>query len=62
MTATGSSRGPRSDAARDQQALVRAATAAVHGEGPHVLATYLTGLSTSSPPRRLSEHEQAAPP
>lgn len=36
MTATGSSRAPRTDAARNQQALVRAATAAVHREGPHV--------------------------
>jgi AcrR family transcriptional regulator len=36
MTTAGSSRGPRSDAARNQQALVRAATAAVHREGPHV--------------------------
>jgi AcrR family transcriptional regulator len=33
-------REPRSDAARNRQALVRAATAAVHREGPHVpLAT-----------------------
>jgi AcrR family transcriptional regulator len=29
-------RGPRSDAARNHEALVRAATAAVHREGPHV--------------------------
>jgi AcrR family transcriptional regulator len=35
MTA-GNSREPRSDAARNQQALVRAATAAVHREGPRV--------------------------
>jgi AcrR family transcriptional regulator len=33
---TGNSREPRSDAARNQQALVRAATAAVHREGPRV--------------------------
>ena len=36
MRAAGSSRGPRSDAARNLQALVRAATAAVHREGPRV--------------------------
>jgi AcrR family transcriptional regulator len=34
--AAGNSREPRSDAARNQQALVRAATAAVHREGPRV--------------------------
>ena len=36
MTTTGSSRAPRSDAARNQQALIRAAIAAVHREGPNV--------------------------
>jgi AcrR family transcriptional regulator len=36
MSATSSSREPRSDAARNQQALIRAATAAVHREGPRV--------------------------
>jgi AcrR family transcriptional regulator len=34
--AAGNSREPRSDAARNQQTLVRAATAAVHREGPRV--------------------------
>jgi AcrR family transcriptional regulator len=36
MPATSSPRGPRSDAARNRQALIRAATAAVHREGPRV--------------------------
>src|SRR5258705_633110 len=36
MTAMRSSREPRSDAARNHEALVRAATAAVHREGPRV--------------------------
>jgi AcrR family transcriptional regulator len=36
MVAASNSRGPRSDAARNHQALVRAATAAVHREGPRV--------------------------
>ena len=36
MLADGTSREPRSDAARNHQALVRAATAAVHREGPRV--------------------------
>jgi AcrR family transcriptional regulator len=36
MVAASSSREPRSDAARNHQALVRAATAAVHREGPRV--------------------------
>ncbi|HEY6786943.1 MAG TPA: TetR/AcrR family transcriptional regulator [Trebonia sp.] len=36
MVAAGSSREPRSDAARNHQALVRAAIAAVHREGPRV--------------------------
>ena len=36
MVAIGSSREPRSDAARNREALVRAATAAVHREGPRV--------------------------
>lgn len=36
MVASGNSREPRSDAARNHQALVRAATAAVHREGPRV--------------------------
>jgi AcrR family transcriptional regulator len=36
MAATSSAREPRSDAARNQQALIRAATAAVHREGPRV--------------------------
>ena len=36
MVATGNSREPRSDAARNHQALVRAATAAVHREGLRV--------------------------
>ncbi len=36
MTDDGHSRGPRSDAARNHQVLVRAATAAVHREGPRV--------------------------
>jgi AcrR family transcriptional regulator len=36
MVALGSSREPRSDAARNREALVRAATAAVHREGPRV--------------------------
>ncbi len=36
MAATGNPREPRSDAARNQQALVRAATAAVHREGLRV--------------------------
>ena len=36
MVATGSSREPRSDAARNHETLVRAATTAVHREGPRV--------------------------
>ena len=36
MVAASNSREPRSDAARNHQALVRAATAAVHREGPRV--------------------------
>jgi AcrR family transcriptional regulator len=36
MAATGNSREPRSDAARNRETLVRAATAAVHREGPRV--------------------------
>jgi AcrR family transcriptional regulator len=36
MAATSSSREPRSDAARNQRALIRAATAAVHREGTRV--------------------------
>jgi AcrR family transcriptional regulator len=36
MVAAGSSREPRSDAARNHQALVRAAIAAVHRDGPRV--------------------------
>src|ERR1700684_1810106 len=36
MVIAGSSREPRSDAARNHQALVRAATAALHGEGLRV--------------------------
>lgn len=36
MAVTDNSRGPRSDAARNRQVLVRAATAAVHREGPGV--------------------------
>ena len=36
MAAVRSSREPRSDAARNHEALVRAATAAVHREGPRV--------------------------
>ena len=36
MLADGNSREPRSDAARNHQALVQAATAAVHREGPRV--------------------------
>jgi AcrR family transcriptional regulator len=36
MVAAGNAREPRSDAARNHQALVRAATAAVHREGPRV--------------------------
>ena len=36
MVAAGNSREPRSDAARNHQALVQAATAAVHREGPRV--------------------------
>jgi AcrR family transcriptional regulator len=36
MIAAGSTREPRSDAARNHRALVRAATAAVHREGPRV--------------------------
>jgi AcrR family transcriptional regulator len=36
MAATNSSREPRSDAARNHEALIRAATAAVHREGPRV--------------------------
>src|SRR3984893_9319423 len=36
MAATGNSREPRSDAARNRATLVRAATAAVHREGPRV--------------------------
>jgi AcrR family transcriptional regulator len=36
MVATGSSREPRSDAARNRETLVRAATTAVHREGPRV--------------------------
>lgn len=36
MLADGNSREPRSDAARNHQALIQAATAAVHREGPRV--------------------------
>jgi len=36
MAATSSPREPRADAARNHQALIRAATAAVHREGPRV--------------------------
>jgi AcrR family transcriptional regulator len=36
MATTGSTREPRSDAARNREALIRAATAAVHAEGPRV--------------------------
>src|ERR1700728_4041341 len=36
MAATSSSRGPRRDAARNHQTLIRAATAAVHRERPRV--------------------------
>ena len=36
MTAAGNTREPRSDAARNQRTLVRAALVAVHREGPHV--------------------------
>src|SRR5208282_6343289 len=36
MAAASNSREPRSDAARNHQALVQAANAAVHREGPHV--------------------------
>ncbi len=36
MAGTSSSREPRSDAARNHQTLIRAATAAVHREGPRV--------------------------
>ena len=36
MAVTRSSREPRSDAARNHEALVRAATAAMHREGPRV--------------------------
>jgi AcrR family transcriptional regulator len=36
MAATSSSRGPRRDAARNHQTLIRAATAAIHREGPRV--------------------------
>jgi AcrR family transcriptional regulator len=36
MIAAGNSREPRSDAARNHQALIRAATAAIHREGPRV--------------------------
>jgi AcrR family transcriptional regulator len=36
MVAAGNSREPRSDAARNHQSLARAATAAVHREGPRV--------------------------
>src|ERR1017187_10623131 len=36
MVTVGNSRGPRSDTARNHQALVRAAIAAVHREGPRV--------------------------
>ena len=44
MVALGSSREPRSDAARNREALVRAATAAVHREGPRVpMATIAAG-------------------
>jgi len=44
MVAIGSSREPRSDAARNREALVRAATAAVHREGPLVpMATIAAG-------------------
>jgi AcrR family transcriptional regulator len=44
MVASRSSREPRSDAARNREALVRAATEAVHREGPRVpLATIAVG-------------------
>ena len=44
MIAAGNAREPRSDAARNQQALVRAAIAAVHREGPRVpMATIAAG-------------------
>jgi AcrR family transcriptional regulator len=44
MVASRSSREPRSDAARNHEALVRAATEAVHREGPRVpLATIAVG-------------------
>src|SRR5882757_100828 len=36
MVAAGNSREPRSDAARNHEVIVRAATAAVHREGPRV--------------------------
>jgi AcrR family transcriptional regulator len=44
MTATSRPREPRSDAARNRETLLRAATAAVHREGPHVpMATIAAG-------------------
>ena len=43
MVAAGNSREPRSDAARNHQALIRAATAAVHREGPRVPMATIAG-------------------